>query len=238
MRYSVFLFVLFFISCASPEKEFSGKEVLSKSIQKHDPNNEWNSTEFTLRIQEPRLQNPERFSLVYINNSNYAFKLMRNRGEKVASYGINAEGITTVLLDNQTVEDSLSISKYMLQPRRVKSYQGFYQMLLGVPMSLNENTIAKFNSISKTNFNEKDAYMVQIKLKEPMFSDVWNLFISEDDFTLLGIEMIFPEDPTKGERLYFEKAIQIGDISIPRIRHWYELNDTYSGSDVIVKKID
>ena len=163
---------------------------------------------------------------------------MRNRGEKIASYGINAKGITTVLLDNKVVEDSLSIKKYMLQPRRVKSYQNFYQMLLGLPMSINEHTIAEFNSISKTIFNEKLSYKVQIKLKEPMFSDVWNLFVSEDDFTLLGIEMIFPEDPTKGERLYFEKTIQIGEITIPRIRHWYELNDTYSGSDVIVKLLE
>ena len=238
MRYLAFLFALLFIGCTSPKKELSGNEVLEKSIQKHDPNNQWNSAEFTLRIQEPRLRNPERFSLVYMNNANNAFKLMRNRGEKVASYGINAEGVTTVLLDNLALEDSLSIKKYMLQPRRVKSYQGFYQMLLGLPMSLNENTIAEFNTVSTTIFNEKESYKIQIKLKKPVFSDVWNLFISKDDFTLLGIEMIFPNDPTKGERLYFNKTIQIGDISIPRIRHWHELDDTYSGSDVIVKKLE
>ena len=53
MKYVSFLFVLFFISCTTSEKELSGKEILEKSIQKHDPDNQWSSTEFTLRIQEP-----------------------------------------------------------------------------------------------------------------------------------------------------------------------------------------
>ena len=238
MRYFTFLFVLFFVSCAIPEKKLSGKELLEKSIQKHDPKNQWNTAEFTLRIQEPRLSNPPRFSVVYMNNQNNAFKLLRSREDKVASYGINAEGVTTVLLENQAVEDSSTIDRYMLQHKRVKSYQGFYQMLLGLPMSLNEKTLANVGVASKTTFNDKDAYQVQIQLKKPVFSDVWNLYISKDDFTLLGIEMIFPDEPNKGERLYFEKSIQIGEISIPRIRHWYELDDTYSGSDVIVKKLE
>ncbi|MFY0632031.1 MAG: hypothetical protein JXR05_16855 [Flavobacteriaceae bacterium] len=238
MRYLSFLFVLLFIGCKTPEKELTSNEVLEKSIQKHDPKNQWSNAIFSFRIQEPRLKNPERFSLVFIDNSNNSFMLMRNRGGKTASYQINPKGITSVSLDNKIVEDSLSIQKYMLQPRRVKSYQNFYQMMLGLPMSLNENTIAEFNAISKTVFNGKSSYKVQIKLKEPMFSDVWNLFISYDDFTLLGIEMIFPEEPNKGERLDFEKSIQIGEMTIPRIRHWYELNDTYSGSDVIVKLLE
>ena len=142
MRYFTFLFVLFFINCNAPEKEYSGKELLEKSIQKHDPENQWSSAEFTLRIQEPRLSNPPRFSVVYMNNQNNAFKLLRSREDKVASYGINENGITTVLLDNQIVEDSTVIDRYMLQHRRVKSYQGFYQMLLGLPMSLNDQKLA------------------------------------------------------------------------------------------------
>lgn len=50
--------------------------------------------------------------------------------------------------------------------------------------------------------------------------------------------MIFLDDNTKGERLYFDKSITINGITIPRIRHWYEMNDEFSGSDIILKQLN
>jgi hypothetical protein len=238
MRYFFLLFLGILLSCNPSEKELSGEDILLKSIQKHDPKAQWKQAEFSLRIQEPRLQNPVRFSEVYINNKTNAFALKRNRGDKVASYQLNADGTTTVLLDNEAVQDTTMIAKYMLQPLRVKNYQWFYRVLLGLPMSLNEEVLDTIGTVSSVMFNQKESYKVEIKLQKPLFSDTWNLFISAEDFSLLGIEMIFPNDPSKGERLYFDKNIEIDDVQIPRIRHWYELDDTYSGSDVIVKKLD
>ena len=240
MRHFAFLLILFFISCATPEKEYSGEELLEKSIKKHDPKNQWNSAEFTLRIQEPRLQNPERFSLIYMNNQNNAFKLLRNRGEKIASYGINHKGIITVLLENKSIEDSdsLTIKKYMLQPERVKIYQNSYQTMLGLPMSLNQDLISKIGAVSKTTFDGRDAYKINIDLKRKVFSKYWNVYLSSTNFTLLGIDLVNPNDAEKGERLYFDKSIQIGDVSIPRMKHWYDLKGEYLGSDVIVKNIE
>lgn len=238
MRYFLLLSLLIVISCQPAEKEYSGEEILKKSIQKHDPKGQWNEAEFSLRIQEPRLQNPIRFSEVSINNGTNAFELKRNRDEKVATYAINADGVTRVLLDNKVVQDSILIDQYMLQHPRVKSYQRFYQIMLGLPMSLDSETIETIDSISAVEFNEKSSYRVEITLKKPIFSRHWNLFISTEDFTLLGVEMVFPDNPNKGERLYFDKSIQLEEIQIPRIRHWYKLDETYSGSDVIVKKLN
>jgi hypothetical protein len=238
MRYFFLLLVLFVLSCQPEETKLYGTDILQKSIQQHDPNHQWSTAEFSLRIQEPRLQNPVRFSEVSINNKTNAFELKRNRGDKVASYGIDAASITTVLLDNQIVQDTAMIAEYMLQHPRVKNYQWFYEVMLGLPMSLDNDILEKIGAVSEVTFNEKKSYRIPIKLKKPLFSDTWNLFISTEDFTLLGIEMVFPDDPNKGERLYFDKTIRIGEMQIPRFRHWCELNDSYSGSDVIVKQLD
>jgi hypothetical protein len=238
MRYFFLFGLLLCLSCQPTEKEYSGNELLQKSIVQHDPNNQWNKAEFTLRIQEPRLQNPIRFSEVSINNKTKAFALKRNRGDKVASYQLNADGTTTVLLDDEVVQDSATIAEYMLQSRRVKSYQRFYQILLGLPMSLNEEVLDTIGTVSKVIFNQKESYKVEIKLQKPLFSDTWNLFISPDDFSLLGIDLVSLDDPNDGERLYFDKTLQIENINIPRMKHWYDLQDNYLGSDVIVKRLD
>lgn len=238
MRYFTLFLAILLAGCTSQQSQLTGKEILAKSIQKHDPKSQWSSSEFTLRIQEPRIQNSERFSLVYINNANNAFKLLRNRGEKIASYGINSEGITTVLLDNKIVTDSLSVQQYMLQPERIHIYKNSYETMLGLPMSLNKDLISKIGKVSKVNFNEKTAFKIEVELKRNVFSNHWVLYVSDKDFRLLGIDIVFPNDPEKGERLYFEKSIQIGDIAIPRVKHWYDLKNSYLGSDVIVKRLE
>ena len=237
MRYFHILFCLVFLSCETSKNTYSGKDLLEKSIQKHDPKGEWKQAEFTLRIQEPRTQNPDRFSEVYLNNQNNAFSLKRNRDHQIATYAVNANGSTTVLLNDEVVQDSLRINQFMLQPTRVQSYQEFYLMLLGLPMSLNEETIAEIGEVSEITFNEKEAYSVLLQLKKPVFSILWKVYISKNDFSLLGVDLISETNPNTGERLYFDKIIDIGSIQIPRIRHWYDWNGTYNGTDVIVKKL-
>ncbi|MEQ6125113.1 DUF6503 family protein [Pseudotenacibaculum sp. MALMAid0570] len=237
MRYLILLLTVCLVSCTAKEKQFSGKELLEKSLQYHDPKEEWSTAKFTLSIREPRTKNPERFSIVSINNQDNSFMLSRAREGKMALYELDAEGKTIVLLDNQVVKDSSLIKHYFLEHNRVKRYQDFYVTLLGLPMSLTEKRLSKVGSSTQVIFNEKSAYKVPIQLKEPMFSDTWNLFFSTENFSLIGIEMIFPEDPMKGERLYFLDNFQIDSMTIPKIRHWYDLSGTLGGSDVIGKRL-
>ena len=173
-----------------------------------------------------------------IDNQTNTFKLLRNREDKIATYTMDANNEVSVLLDNQMVQDSMTIQRYMLHKTRVKSYQNFYQMMLGLPMSLNEKSVAEFDAVSSTVFNDKDAYAIDIRLKKPIFSTTWKVYVSTIDFSLLGVEIISEESPSDGERLFFDKTVRIGNIEIPRIRHWYDLEDVYGGSDVIVSVLE
>ena len=237
MRLLLILSLLCLISCNQSTPVLSGEEIIQKSIKKHDPKNQWSSAEFTFRIQEPRLQNPERFSLVYLNNKTGAFKLMRNRDDKIASYGINAEGNINILLDNKAVEDSLLIKKYLLQPERVDRYKNSYQTMLGLPMTLNDEFISDIGAISQTRFDREPTYKIPVTLKRNVFSDQWILYISKEDFMLKAIDILHPGEPDRGERLYFEKSIQVQDMLLNRMKHWYDNKEVYLGSDVIVNEL-
>lgn len=238
MRYFLLFTLGLLISCQPTEKTYSGEEILEKSIQKHDPKGQWSTAEFSFRIQEPRLQNPVRYSEVSLNNKTGAFELKRNREDKIASYSIDPDGLANVFLNNEAVLDSTEIKRYLLQTTRVNVYQTSYQTMLGLPMSLKKNFIEKFGTVSKENFNGKQAYKVALELKKAMFSKHWKVYFSTEDFQILGIDLVSLEDPNDGERLYFDKTIQIDQISIPRMKHWYDLQDNYLGSDVIVKKLN
>jgi len=190
-----------------------------------------------LRIQEPRLQNPVRYSVVKLNNKTGAFSLHRNRDNHVSNHIIDNQGNASTFLDGNVITDTLVIKKYRLDPSRNFGYRRFYQSLMGLPMSLHIEKLDSIGDVSEVVFNGLQSYKVPVVLEKAMFSKHWNLYFSQNDFSMIGLEMVFPDDLKKGERLLFEGNINLKGINIPRYKHWHELSGEYSGSDIIVKEI-
>lgn len=239
MRISIFgLIILIFLSCSVDQKEKSldGKEIINKSIINHDPSGNWSELKLSIHIQEPRLNNPLRYSIIKLNNRDNSFELIRNRGNSLSKHVIDENGISKVYLDDSEEIAKDLVEKYRLNPERNERYRSFYKMMYGLPMSLNEEIIHEVGSVGNSTYNNVDCYKIPIKLKEEMFSKDWIIYISKDNFDFKGMEIIFQDDKTKGERLYFDGSILINGIKIPRVRHWHELDDRYSGSDIIVKE--
>ncbi|MDF0715906.1 DUF6503 family protein [Muricauda sp. 334s03] len=220
------------------EKTIEGKQILSQSMDYHDPQKSWSNTKLNIHIQEPRVLNPHRYSVLELDNSDNSFKLKRNRDEHISEHIIDKNGKSSVLLNGQIVIDTTLINKYRLDTSRNIGYKEFYQLFYGLPMSLND-WILEVKNTSETTFDNKDCYKVDVELKKPMFSKDWSLFISKSNKEIVGIEIASPDKPDEGERLYFEKSITINGIKIPRIRHWHELkNNNYSGTDIIIEEIN
>jgi hypothetical protein len=70
-----------------------------------------------------------------------------------------------------------------------------------------------------------------------MISKHWRVLIAVDNFQVLGLELFHPDDPTQGEILTFDDLVEVDGIQMPRIRHWYDMEAQYLGSDIIVKEI-
>ena len=222
-----------------PIKELSGREVLQKSKIFHDPSSKWKEINFDVHIQEPRIGNPVRYSIIKMNNATGSFELQRNRDQYVSTHIVEESGITKVLLDDSETIDSVLTAKYRLQPERSNMYREFYQIMYGLPMTLNDQTVKKIDTTTVVDFNNEKSYKVELELKEAMFSEFWQIYIRTSDYKLIGLEIIFPNEPKKGERLYFEKEFNYKGVIIPRIRHWHEyLDDNYAGSDIIIKRIE
>ena len=238
MKQLLLLFCFLILSCSDKDKEVmpTSDVILKKSIQMHDPNNEWSKMVLDIHVQEPRVGNPTRFSQVKLNNQTGEFELIRNRDKHFSTHQINANGIATTLLDGTVVKDSALIKKYRLDPNRNKSYRSYYQNLYGLPMALSNMVEATTVPVEKVSFNAQTCYKLTYQLKEKLFSNHWNVYFAKNDFKVIGIEIFFPEDETKGERIFFDGEITFGKVSIPRHRHWHEFNGSaYSGSDIIVK---
>jgi len=226
-----------FRSCTSSKNITNASTVLNQSIKVHDAKNNWNTTNLEIQIQEPRISNPHRYSMVKLNNNTGAFELSRNKEQHIAKYSINEKGESTVLLDDKKIVDSVIIKKYKLSANRNNNYKRFYAMMYGLPMSIPEHSEI-ISGGAKIIYNKEPCYKIEIELKEPIITKFWNVYISQKSNYVVGIEIFHEDDKTKGERMYFENLIEINDIKVPRIRHWYNLkNNDYGGSDIIIKEI-
>lgn len=190
-----------------------------------------------LHIQEPRIANPHRYSILQLDNSTDFFKLSRNRDQHISEHVIDNNGNSFVLLNGKAETDTALIKKYRLDASRNIGYKSFYQLLYGLPMSLNDS-LKEIVSVSESVFNEEQCFKIEMELKEPVISKFWNLFVSRSTMEIKGVEIIVSDKPDGGERIYFDGLIMVNGIKIPRIRHWHELkSNTYSGTDVIIKEL-
>lgn len=230
------LLALCFWSC-DQDRIPAGSKILNNSIAAHDSSNQWRAAKLNFHIQEPRISKPFRYSVLMLDNSTNTFELSRNRDHHISTHGIESDGNSFVLLDGEPEIDSVLVKKYRLDPSRNAGYRSFYQLYYGLPMSLNQS-IGKILNTTEQVFNNEECYKLEIELKEKVISSYWHLFISKSTMQIRGIEIIFPDEPDNGERIYFDKLLFTNGMKIPRVRHWHELSDdSYSGTDIIVKEI-
>ena len=212
--------------------------ILDQSFKFHDPSESWSDWHVKMHIQEPRLQNPQRYSIVDLNNSDNSFSLIRNRDHHTSEHIVDKEGKPSVLFNNSPDIPKQLIEKYRLEADRSLSYQDFYKVMYGLPMSLKDR-IDSMNPAETIVKNNKEIYVVDVKLNKPIFTDHWKVLISKNKFELLGIELINDEKPENGEILEFEELIELEGIKVPRIRHWYDpVGKSYQGSDIVIKSVE
>lgn len=190
-----------------------------------------------IRIQEPRIQNPDRFSEVFLDFKTGAFVLHRNRDERMASYIIGEDGKAEVALDGcKRITDS-DKKEYLLDATRNTRYRSYYQYLYGLPMILHDEDKFSLMTSVETTFDKQKAIERTYHLSEPVFSAIWKITFLENG-ELKKLEFYNEEKPEEGEYIIFGGSFETGGVTIPRFRHWYEKkNNEYLGSDIIVSQL-
>ncbi len=212
--------------------------ILDQSYKFHDPAGSWNDWHVKMHIQEPRLQNPQRYSIVNLNNEDNSFSLVRNRDKHTSKHIVDKEGQPSVLFNDSPNIPQELVEKYRLEANRSLSYQDFYKVMYGLPMSLKDRIVSMQPAATIIKNNE-EVYVVDVKLNKPIFTDHWKMLISKNEFSLLGLELINDDQPEDGEILEFEELIELEGIKVPRIRHWYQPEGKlYQGSDIVIKPLE
>jgi len=237
-KYFALLFLIgYYPSCAQQQYCKNAGHILEQSAIYHDPEGSWNTAKFKLHIEEPRTESPLRYSILTLDRGANYFSLDRNREEHISSHIVDRDGQAKILWDGGSEIAQEHIEKYKLDPKSNFGFKRFYQLMYGLPMSLQQESMTLRRLAKVGSFQNTTAYIIETELQRPMISKNWRIFFSTDDYRLLGAELYSKEEPGKGERIIFLDSIKVEKLLLPRMRHWYTLQEGYLGSDIIVNEI-
>ncbi|HKK79456.1 MAG TPA: DUF6503 family protein [Phaeodactylibacter sp.] len=217
----------------SPEPP-SANEVLRRSLQFHDPAEAWGQQNLRFIIDEPRVGFPERQSIVVLGMADDYFEILRSYdGVPVLRHLSPDSCYSTVEGERVSAADTAVMARYGLQCERTEGFRRFYRLLNGMPMSLFSPEVSLNEGVTEVTVGEAPCYRITARLNQEIISEAWFFDFDQRDYRLRGYGFANEE---AGEYLRIDGLVRIGQMQLPRMRHWYSQTDsTYLGSDILVE---
>jgi len=214
----------------------TGLELLEKSIQYHDPKNEWETFKGTLHFRETRPNGADRETTMILDNEKRAFSLDQMSAgyhlEKfvendVCSYKVN---------DAATVADSL-IQKFRLTCPQIQRIRNYYVYLWGMPMKLRDPGTQIQEKVISTTFMDKKVLAMKVTYEQSVGEDIWYFYFQPENYALVGYRFFHDESVNDGEYIPLEGEELINGIRFPKTRTWFvNKDDRLLGADILEKK--
>ncbi|MDF2157842.1 DUF6503 family protein [Algoriphagus sp. CAU 1675] len=219
MQSSYFYFVIcllaFSCNSISGSKPKTGRELILKSIEYHDPTNNWSHLKATLVIQDSLPPGRDsRFYEVFLDNSNSKM-----------GYKING-------LSYEVIQDSLIQIVGEIEEERALRMRNYYTYLWGLPMKLMDAGTVIEDSIRHEILGGKEYLVARV----PYDKDTWYFYINPENFRMEAYKFFQDEANLVGEIIYLQKEIEFNSLRIPAQRTWYRTEKPeFLGTDILLE---
>jgi len=239
MKYIRLLAVLFFYS-PLVSQNISGIELLEKTINYHDPDNNWSifADSFSVTMETPN--NSARISNIHINLPEELFYIKMTRDTLITEYTVN-KGVCSFALNG---EKNLSVEQqkqFNISCERALLYKNYYTYLYGLPMKLKDPGTIIENKVDKKVFKGNTYLVLKVSYDKTVGSDVWYFYFNPKTYAM-EIYQFFKTDeqghlkPDSGEYILLSDETIINNIKMPKNRAWYYNKDnSYLGTDILSK---
>lgn len=213
----------------------SGKTIVAKSIEFHDPNNHWQSLQAHFDFVESRPNGEDRYGSIEIDNL---------RGNFCSNREVNKMHVQRhIILDscfyNIDEYDELTdkeFEEYKLNEERSLSLRNYYLYLWGLPMKLNDAGTIIEEKTRRSKFDGKEAYEVKVLYDKKTGSDTWFFYFDPENFAMIGYRFYHDIKKNDGEYILLNDDELVFGIHIPKSRSWYTHKDsTFLGTDVLAE---
>ena len=233
MKFIFTLIFACFISFPSFPQNITGKQLLQKSIEYHDPKNKWATFKGGLALQESRPDVPDRETSLVIDNSKSSFILFRKKDGKTLSHSIfNEQCLHFINLSRNISEEDRA--KYKLTCERTEMLRDYYMYLWGLPMKLKDPGTIIDKEAKEGYFLGKEALVLRVTYEEQVGDDIWYFYFQPKTYALFGYRFYHDESKKDGEYITLEGEKIIKGIRFPKTRKWYYNKDNkFLGADIL-----
>lgn len=195
------------------KKNISAEEIISNSINFHDPKSSWNSFKATMHFESSFSFNdsiPEDLELSFDNSEAYFNYLNHDRKVNLKYYPDTCIKLT----------ENGDCNGYSWT-------YGFYPYIWGLPMKLKDPGIKPQKDFCKTVFNNNSVWEVKVHYEAENY---W-FYFSPSDFQLKGFKFIKNNNPNKGEIVILKGLKEFKGIQFPKHRTWLHLDSSLIGTN-------
>jgi hypothetical protein len=225
-----FLLILSTIQISS--QELTGKQLLEKAIQYHDPNGNWETFKGTLWVTMKTPNRPNRDSEIKIDLPNQYFSVKATSGKNTTEYIVNKDSITIAFNGSNNLSEEV-LKKNRLSKERASLYKNYYTYLYGLPMKLKDpGTIISETTMKKT-FKGKEYLVLKATYTKEVGKDTWYFYFNPKTYAM-EVYQFFKDKPDSGEYILLTGEETINGIKMPKNRAWYYNKDNgYLGTDIL-----
>ena len=218
-------------------QKLSGKQLLEKAIQYHDPNESWESFNGTLFVTMEIPKNPNRDSEIRINLPEEYFYVKASKGENTTEYTVNKGNCKISFNGEENLSDTI-LKEHKLSCDRANLYKNYYTYLYGLPMKLKDNGTIIHDKVERKTFKGKEYLVLKVTYDEKVGSDTWFFYFNPKTYAM-EVYQFFKEKPDSGEYILLSDEVVVNGIKMPKNRAWYyNKNDGYLGTDILKKQIN
>ena len=225
----------FLISC---NHNMSPEQLLEKTINYHDPDNQWNGFNSTFHVTMKTPNNSHRESDIIINKIDNTFYLKAIRDSIAIEYTITESACLSALNGSNEFSKEDAI-KHNLNCERANMYKNYYTYLYGLPMNLKDPGTRLSETIERKHFQGKTYLVLNISYDESVGSDNWYVYINPNTYAM-EIYQFYKTDEhgnekeDSGEYILLSGETMVNGIKMPKKRAWfYNKDDLYLGTDIL-----
>lgn len=213
---NTFTLLLLFISIAACTQKITGDELLEKSIQFHDPNNNWETFEGELFVTMETPKRTPRKSSIQIDLPKQYFSVEAKRDTIITKHVVSKEECSFLMNGNTAPSGALK-EQYNLNCERAKMFKNYYIYLYGWPMKLKDKGTIINQKVTTKTCKGKEYLVLKANYSKEVGKDIWCFYFDPETY-VMEVYQFFKEAKDSGEYILLSGLETIKSIKMLKSR--------------------
>jgi len=201
-------------------------ELLTCSIDYHDPQGRWQTG--TFKITDVSRQ-PDgtigRRTILHIDNAKGRFSVETHVDGRVVLATFSGDHLNEVRLGGKTEFSAEEARRFQLTAPQLLTRRNFFLYLLGLPMKLRDPGTHLDPVARETVFQGSTVYELRVTYEQGVGNDTWYFYLSPETCALVGHRFHHDDHARDGEYTFVSGEVAGQGLRLPRVKKWHRNQD-------------